>query len=343
MATDFIAAGGVTQPGQRLGAGAVDALHVAEYGGEVEGTIVKKSFMREFIALKPIRGTSVLTNDRVGEASLQAVGRGAQRPDPTGVEFSNIAVKVDTIILARDTMPLLDEFQNKRDFRVDIGIEHGKQIAKYFDTSFLVQAIKVAQKDATGQPDGWVGGATATLTAAELVDSDVLLEKIEDLVTAMEEKDLDMEECVLALRPKEYQTLIRNKDLVDRDLSEGNGDRAARYIMKASGLPIVKTNRLPKKPTGTDTGAGENGLAHEYLSNAANGYAYDITATDALCVALIFHPKSLLAGETIPLTSKVHYSDIELQWFIDSYISYGVTGNRADHTAALFLSEAWPS
>lgn len=341
MATNFIQQGGVTQPGQRLGSGAVDALHVAEYGGEVEGTLKKKSFIRDIIPVRPITGTSVLTNDRVGEATLQAVGRGAQRPDPTGVEFSNIAVKVDTIVLARDTMPLLDEFQNKRDFRIDIGKEHGKQIAVEFDTSFLIQGIKAALKDNTGEPKGWVGGTVEEITYTASQDPVQLVEAIEDLVSRMEEKEVDMEECVLAMRPNEYKNLVRNDDLVDRDLSEGNGDRSAMYVMRASGLPIVKTNRLPKKPTGT--GAGENGKEHELLSNAANGYAYDISESEAKCVALIIHPKSLLAGETIPLQSKVYYDDKELQWFIDSFMAYGVTANRPDHTGAVMLSDEWPS
>jgi len=339
MATNFIQQGGVTQPGQRLGQGAVDQLHVTEYGGEVEGTLKKKSFIRDLIPVKPITGTSVLTNDRVGESSLQAVGRGAFRPDPTEVEFSNIAVKVDTIILARATMPLLDEFQNKRDFRIDIGKEHGKKLAVDFDTTFLVQGIKAALHDGTGEPKGWVGGTTDTCTLAQSKDPVVLVEKIEDIVSEMEEKEVDMEECVLALRPNEYKILTRNDDLVDRNMSEGNGDRSAMYVMRASGLPIVKTNRLPKKPTGT--GAGQNGLEHELMSNAANGYAYDISAQEAKCVALILHPKSLLAGETIPLTSKVYYEDSELQWFIDSFMAYGVTRNRPDHTGALFLSDGW--
>lgn len=335
MARNFITEGGVTQAGQRLGQGAVDALHVSEYGSEVDGTMVKKSVMREFVPIKPIVGTSTLTNDRVGEATLQAVGRGSQRPDPTGIEFSNISVKVDTIVLARDTMPLLDEFQNRLDVRMEMGKEHGKKVAVQFDTSFLVQGIKCAQKDATGQPKGWVGGTTATYANADIDDAAKFLEAIEDLITGMEEKEVDIEECVLFLRPAQYQTLIRNPDLVDRDLSEGNGHRANRYILRAAGLPIVKTNRMPKVKTDV---AGGN---HELLSNAANGYAYDITEADARCLALILHPKSLLAGETIPLTSKVYYVEQELQWFVDSYLSYGVTSNRSDHTAALFLTADW--
>lgn len=331
MATNFITAGGVTQPGQNLDVGAVDALHLSEYGGEVEHTLEKKSFMRQFAKIKPIMGTSTLTNDLVGESTLQAVGRGAQRPDPTSIEFTNIAVKVDTIVLARATMPLLDEFQSRLDVRMEMGVEHGKQIAKFFDTAFIVQAIKAAQRDATGKPKGWVGGTSdKTYTLANLADSTVLLEAIEDIITGMEEKNVDVEECVLMLRPAEYQTLVRNKDLVDRDLSEGNGNRANRFILRASGLPIVKTNLMPKVKTAVAGG--------EFLSNATNGNAYDISEDDARCVALIMHPKTLLAGETIPLTSKVFYDDKELQWFVDSYLSFGVTVNRPDHTGALFLN-----
>lgn len=337
MATNFIQQGGVTQPGQRLGQGAVDQLHVTEYGGEVEGTLKKKSFIRDLIPVKPVTGTSVLTNDRVGESSLQAIGRGSVRPDPTEVQFSNIAVKVDTIIAAIATMPLLDEFQNKRDFRIDIGKEHGKSMAVDFDTTFLVQGIKSALHDGTGEPKGWVGGTTDTCTYAESQDPVVLVEKIEDIVSRMEEKEVDMEECVLALRPNEYKILTRNDDLVDRNMSEGNGDRSAMYVMRASGLPIVKTNRLPKKSTGVD----QNGLEHELLSNAANGYAYDISEEESKCVALILHPKSLLAGETIPLTSNVEYVGTEFQWYITSHMAYGVTRNRPDHTGALFLSDDW--
>ncbi len=50
-------------------------------------------------------------------------------------------------------------------------------------------------------------------------------------------------------------------------------------------------------------------------------------------------PKALLAGETIPLTSKVYYHDVELQWFIDSYLAYGVTPNRAEMAGGIFRTQ----
>lgn len=329
MAINFITTpGGVTQAGQNLGTGAVDALHRTEYGGEVEHTLSVKSFMRRFVKVKPLEG-STLTNDLVGESSLQAVGRGSFRADPTSMQFGTIAVKVDTIILARATMPKLDEFQNRIDARKELGVSHGKLIAEDFDESFIVQGIKCAQQDATGKPQGWVGGTTSTITNANMNDSAAFLVAIEDLVTAMEEKKVDMEECVLMLRPAQYMTLVRNTDLVDRDLSMENGNRAARYILRASGLPIIKTTLMPKAA-----------VVDHKLSNAANGNAYDVTATDALCAALIIHPKTLLAGESIPLTSDVYYDKKELQWYVDSFLAYAVTPNRPDHTGAIFI-DTW--
>ena len=49
-------------------------------------------------------------------------------------------------------------------------------------------------------------------------------------------------------------------------------------------------------------------------------------------------PKALLAGETIPLTSDVYFDKKEMQWFIDSYLSFAVTPNRAEMAGGIFQS-----
>ena len=67
----------------------------------------------------------------------------------------------------------------------------------------------------------------------------------------------------------------------------------------------------------------------------AAGPNYVPTNFELGCVGLVLHPDSLLGGETIPLTSKVYYSDIELQWFIDSYLAFGATPNRAESAAVI--------
>ena len=67
----------LSRAGQQLqptgNASTVNPLHIEQYGGEVEGTFAKKSFMRSYVNIKAVRGTDTVTNDRIGEATLQAV------------------------------------------------------------------------------------------------------------------------------------------------------------------------------------------------------------------------------------------------------------------------------
>ncbi|QDP58705.1 MAG: putative minor capsid protein 10B [Prokaryotic dsDNA virus sp.] len=336
--------------------GNINPLYIEQYGGEVEHRFLKDSFMRQFFKFKSVRGTDTITNDRMGHTALQKVSRGV-RPNDSSPTFDNISVKVDTIVLARTNQFLLDDFLSHIDVRKEVGIEHGKEIGKFFDESFIVQAIKASQitnvdpagnstggwEDAVNPsaavvpsnvvrtaPEGFQGGTVVVLNAAgDEEDPDLLELAIQDLCQTIEEKDVDITDAVLLMRPAQYYTLLKNDKLLDKDFSSMNGDYAQGKVLKANGVRLQVTNRFPKQ--------ADVGQTH-YLSNAGNGNAYDVTQADVNCKVLLMMPKALLAGETIPLTSKVYYSDIELQWFIDSYLAYGVTPNRAEMAGGIYTS-----
>jgi hypothetical protein len=320
----------LTRPGQSLGAGAPDALMIEEYGGVVEATIAKASFMRAYVEIKPVRGTNVVTNDRIGEATLQAVTPGVT-PEATGTQFDNVSVKVDTIVLARNTTFLLDDFQEHFSTREKVGIEHGKKIGKFFDEAFIIQAIKCALLDATGLPAGWVGGTKVELAgASDELDATKLQKGIEDVCQAIEEKDIDLDGGVILVKPAQYYALLRNDKLVNSQYSLGNGDYATGEVLKSCGLPVMKTNRIPSAA-----------ISGHFLSNAGNSNAYDIANGEGVdVVAIVMLPKALLAGETIPLASNVYYVDKELQWYIDSYLAFAVTPNRPDNCGVLLKYRA---
>ena len=145
---------------------------------------------------------------------------------------------------------------------------------------------------------------------------DLLQKAIEDVCQGIEEKDVDLVEDggVILVAPAEYYTLLRNDRLINSQYSIGNGNYAEGMVLKSCGLPLIKTNRIPSAA-----------ITGHLLSNAGNSSAYDVSAAEAKGKAIVMLPKALLAGETIPLTSKVYYMDSELQWFIDSYLSFGVT------------------
>ena len=337
--------------------GNVNPLYIEQYGGEVEHRFLKESIMRQFFKFKSVRGTDTITNDRIGHTELQKVARG-KRPVDSAPTFDNISVKVDTIVLARTNQFLLDDFLSHIDVRKEVGIEHGKEIGKFFDESFLVQGIKANQitnktpdgnlfggwEDAINAgasakpsnivrtaPEGFQGGTALILDqAGDETDPDILELKIQRLCQGIQEKDVDLDGATILMRHEQYYVLLQNDKLIDRDFSAANGDYAQGQVLKSNGVRIQTTNRFPKQV--------DVGQTH-FLSNAGNNNAYDVTQADANCVVCLLMPKALLAGETIPMTSKVYYSDIELQWFIDSYLSYGVTPNRAEMAGGIYRYE----
>lgn len=302
---------------------------IAQYGGAVEVQFAKDSFMREFADVRPVRGTDTLVDRRMGRTTVKAVVEGV-RPEATPTKFGKVQVTVDTIVLARDNRSELNELQTDFEARMRLGEDHGKELGKLFDQTFLIQAIKGSQQLApTGLNGAFGAGKNQTLAAAgDETDPDKFLKAIRKVLIAMQEEEIPTEEMALIVRPTQFDVLLDNDKLVKTDFSAGNGDFAKRTLFYCAGVRIIPSARIPIAATAAGT--------HNLLSNVNNSYAYDITAKDAKAKAVIIHPRSLLAGETIPLTSKMYYSDIELQWFIDSYMAYGVTVNRPDLCGAVF-------
>lgn len=302
---------------------------VEQFTGMVEKQFAKTSIMREYANVRAVKNTDTLINRRLGKTSLTKVTAGV-RPDATATTHGRVAVTVDTIILARDNQDLLNDFQSDFAVRAELGEDQGKELGKFFDEAFIIQGIKGSLQSAPTEVDSIGAGKNVELAAAnDEADADKLEDAIAGLLVDMQEEDIDTDECVIFVRPTEYRTLYKHDKLISRDYSGDNGDFAGGKVMTLGGSRIVMTARIP---TAAITG-------HK-LSNAGNSNAYDVSATEADAVAVILHPRSLLAGETIPLTSKVHYSDVELQYFIDSYLAFGVTVNRPDTCGAVFKYSA---
>ena len=307
-------------------------LMIEEYGGAVESQFANESIMRQYASIRAVRGTDTITNNRVGKTALKKLVPGVRPPaDPT--PFGKVSLTVDTVVLARDTRSMLNEFQIHFDARAELGKDHGKQIGKFFDEAFIIMGIKGALMAA---PDFGMGaeknsigaGKSVTLTTAgDEQDPDILAQAITDVLVAMEEEEAPVEEMLVFVRPTEYNTLLNNNKLVSSEFSSGNADYAKQKIDMIANTRIVKSARIPR----------EENLDH-FLSNDANGNVYNITGAETRAVAVIIHPRSFLAGETIPLSSNVFFSDIEKTWFIDSWLAFGVAVNRPDLCGAVFAA-----
>ncbi len=313
----------IVRPGQSNQGGSVSALHLEEFTGIVESTIERKASLKGFIPMRTVRGTSTITNFAVGESTLQKATPGSPI-DGTGTDFSKRTLTVDTVILARSVLPLLETFQTSYDSRKEIGMEHGKKIAKFYDQSFFIQAIKAAQfadstyknGAASGKPLGHFGGSTQTLTASgDALDPAKLYAAVANLFVQMEEKDVDprTDDVVIALRPAEFYTLLQNEQLIDGTYKTSEGTSIQAHLLKAYGVPVMASNNFPGGQT---------------ISGHLLGTDYDGDFTKV--VAAAFSPRALLAGETIPLTTDVFWDKLSKQWFVDAHLAYAVTPNRAE-------------
>jgi hypothetical protein len=316
---------------------------IEQYGGIVDAQIAKRSIMRKFVEMHAIRGTDTKTVRRMGDSTLQGINDAAagQEMSSTPRNFDRAQVTVDTIILARDSRALLNEFQTDFSARREIGIDHGKTVAKFFDAALLSMGVKAALSNVTAGVadaaikgnqgrdlgDAFKSGKHVELAGAgDELDPNALYAAFESIIVEMQENDVDTDETALFVRPRQHAVLLNNDKLMDRDFSSDNGDFADGTIKTIMGVPIVSTSRL-----------GDTNID---LSILSDGSEYVPTGIETSVTGLIMHPNSLLGGETIPLTSNVHYNDLRLSWFIDTYLAFGAAPRRADQTGAVFSLDA---
>lgn len=294
------------------------ALHIEQYGGVVEGTIDRRSIIRNFVPVRPVKGTSTITNFQVGESTLSKVVPGTE-PDGSVNQAQKVKLTIDTMVLARSIVPLLDDFQSSYDARAAIGAEHGKKIAKFFDQAFLIQAVKAAGiTDMSTYPGGWQGGTTVAFDAAnDQTDPAKIESKLLDLCGSMADKDIDPAEdgLIIVTKPNVFFNLLKNQRLVDRDYLTADGTTIKTKALSVGGAPIYFSNNLPT-----------TNVSGHFLSNTGNSNAYD--GDFSKTVAVVFSPRALLAGETIPLTSEVFFDQKSKMYFIDAYLSFGVGPNN---------------
>lgn len=320
----------ITRPGQEGATGKIDKLHIEEYTGIVESTIARKSALEGFVQRRLVRGTSIITNFAVGESTLQKLAPGVT-PDGTTSKFGKNSVQVDTVILARNIFPLLEVWQTSYDARKEVGMEHGKKIAKFNDQAFFIQALKAALLTAskyTGVDGaGHTGGSKVTMSgSSDNTDPAKLFAYIADLFVQMENKDVDprTDDVLIAVKPAEFYTLLQNEQLINSTYKTSNGTSIDAFLLKTYGVPVVSSNNFP----------GGSNISGHLLSNSDNSNAYDGDFTKAVAVA--FSPRALLAGETIPLTTSVFWDEKSKMWYVDAYEAFAVGPNRAEFAGAIY-------
>ena len=294
----------LSRPGQDGGTGDYDALFIEEYGGMVDLAFHEMSMMKSILNVRTVRGTNTIKNYRVGETTLSAVTPGV-RPDASATNFGDVSVTVDTVVVARNNVFVLEDLQNNYDAKVELARTQGEQLGEFFDEAGYIQAMKAARLSAPANLPGFKSGTVVEMDAAgDEADATKLEAKILAAIQGMEEKKVKVRGTQFGttgyngvsiyVAPAEYYTLLQNDKLVDSQYSPGNGDYADSKVLKVAGLPINTTTLLPQAAV----------TGHE-LSNTSNSNAYDVSTAESYGVVQAFAPRAVLAGETVSLESDV--------------------------------------
>lgn len=324
----------VTRVNQQNSTGSTFALVIEEFTGMVEGTLERRSMLKGWVPVKPVRGTDTIRADAVGESTLQALVPGVT-PNGTKNDFSKNLLVVDTVILARATFPVIDVFQQSFDKRKEVALEHGKKLAKQWDTAMFTQAVKASlltesafAGGSAGKPTGHFGGSTQVLGAAgDATDPAKLYAALAGLMTKLEDKDVDpqMDDLILACRPSVFYTLLQAEQLINAEYITAEGNKVQGMILKTYGVPVMRSNNY----------VGGRNITGSLLSTARNSNAYDGDFTKVVMTA--FSPRALMAGETIPLTGEVFYDNVSKSHYVDAHMSYGATPSRAEFAGSILL------
>lgn len=323
-----------TRPNQRHGQGDALADVTEQFTGMVEGTIARKSIMNGFIPVRSVRGTSTISSRGISQAKLQKIVPGVTPSPSTEPNTSKIFLTIDTVIIARNAEPMLDEFQTDFNYQGEVAREQGQMISNMYDETFFIMGAKAALMKnspygtAEQMPGHGTGNVVTLANASDSTDPAKIYHAISQVVEKMLEQDVDpsAEDMMVVVPPSVFMALQMSEYIVNGNyVTSAGNELKSSYVFSAWGMPVVTSNNavFGKKIDG------------HLLSNERNQNAYD--GDFSKVVVQIVSPRAFLAGSTIPVTSKIFFDDLSKLWFIDSWLSFGVTVNRPEYAGVVML------
>lgn len=240
--------------GQINGSGDTDALFLKVFSGEVltafeTATVTKdKHFVRTISSGK--------------SAQFPATWKVTGGYHTPGTEIlgqtSNVAervITIDDLLISSVFIPNIDEAKTHFDYRSIYSRETGVFLANAWDKNVLQVGVLAARASAT--VTGAFGGTSLTsATTLYKTSASDLIAGHYAAAQALDEKDVPAGSRRYSfIKPAQYYLLAQVNDLVDKDFSNSNGDKAKAKVFEVAGIELVKTNNLPTAVVNTGPAA----------------------------------------------------------------------------------------
>jgi hypothetical protein len=274
-----------TIPGQDLGAGSDIALFLQKYAGEVLVAYDEHICIRPHVmARTDVKGVKFVQFPVIGKTTGTYHTRGEDillDQDAAAADYlkaflySHKDVYTDDLFISPTFISELDELKNYWEVRGPIARKQGMALAVNTDTNLLAVVILGAQ-----QANGLLGaggaashpGGNVITSATAGTNGGALIQAIQDMAIAFDQKDVPSEGRFIALKPAQYHLLVDQTDLVNTDFSGGpNGTYYKAVVKEVFGFTILKTNLLPTTNLTAVSTAGQRGTT--YNPDASNTVA----------------------------------------------------------------------
>lgn len=237
-----MAAANVSRIGQINQLGAVDAIFLKVFAGEVITTFREVNKMKERHFVRTIKSGKSAQFPAVGTVTAGYHTPGAEILG-TPINHAEIVIPIDDLLLASAFVDNLEDAKNHYDVRSIYSGECGAALANTYDKNVLqvgVNAARVAVPFVTGRPVG-----DKLIHADYGTVADTLVGGIYLGAQRLDENDVpDDGSRYCVLRPAQYYLVVNSSKAINRDFG-GGGSFAKGNVFEVAGLEIVKSNHLP--------------------------------------------------------------------------------------------------
>ncbi len=322
----------LTQPAVSA-SGEVDSLLIEKFNNRVHEQYLKGENLMGWFDVQEVTGTNSVSNKYLGETEVQVLSPG-KSPDASPAEFDKNRLVVDTTVIARNTVAQFHDVQNDIDgLKSKLSVNQAKQLKKLEDSMIVQQLILGGISNTQAiRSKPRVAGHGFSINVVGLLSEfqsnpQYMMAAVEMVMERQTEQEVDVSELAALMPWTAFNCLRDAERIVDKSYTIAASDNTVDgFVLKSFNLPVVPSNRFPKPSDNTEEGA--DGKVHHKLSNAGNGYRYDITAGQTRAQAVLFTQDALLVGRTISLTGDIFFEKKEKTYYIDSFLAEGAIPDR---------------
>lgn len=279
----------VSRLGQINGSGAVDALFLKLFAGEVLTSFEQTQVMMDKHQVRTIAHGKAAQFPVMGRADAYYHTPGQEILGGT-VKHAEKVITIDELLVAPTFIANIDEAKNHYDVRSVYTREMGAKLANTMDKHVLQTGVLAARASKTIDDPDQFGGTT--VYGVNNTDGDALAEAMFEAARILDEKFVPEDQRFMFVRPAEFYAMAKSTKILNRDWG-GEGSYAGGNVIRVAGITIIKTNNLPKTnvaPGSIDAGTDDK-------------YAGDFTNT----VGLIMHPSAVGTVKLLDLGMESEY------------------------------------